>query len=153
MDHKKKPSSFESNRMSRLMAVQGAYEMDMTTTDVRHVLEHVKMDLREDMSTASPDEDLLKTLINHWSENREEIDEMIQKHLKDDWTVSRLESILQSILRIGATELKYYPHPISGPVIIMEYVQIAHGFYRGPEPKMVNGVLDGIARYYGRMDK
>ncbi|MCR6632191.1 MAG: hypothetical protein NVV74_20260 [Magnetospirillum sp.] len=31
-------------------------------------------------------------------------------------------------------------------VVITEFVDVAHAFYAGPEPKMVNAVLDKIAR-------
>ena len=31
-------------------------------------------------------------------------------------------------------------------VVINEYLDIAHGFFQGEEPRMVNGMLDRLAR-------
>ena len=31
-------------------------------------------------------------------------------------------------------------------VVISEYVEVAHAFFEGDEPKVVNGVLDALAR-------
>ena len=44
-----------------------------------------------------------------------------------------------------------YPAPLDGAdvdarVVISEYVEVAKAFFDGDEPKMVNGVLDVIAR-------
>jgi N utilization substance protein B len=33
-------------------------------------------------------------------------------------------------------------------VIINEYIELAHAFFAGDEPKVVNGVLDKLARRY-----
>ena len=35
-------------------------------------------------------------------------------------------------------------------VIIAEFVDVAHAFYAGPEPRMVNAVLDRVAMDLGR---
>jgi N utilization substance protein B len=48
-------------------------------------------------------------------------------------------------LRAGAFEIIYRPDvPIA--VAISEYVDVARAFYDGDEPKMVNAVLDRIAK-------
>ena len=53
--------------------------------------------------------------------------------------------MLRAILRAGAFELTTRPDvPIK--VVISEYVDIAHAFYAGHESKLVNAVLDRIAR-------
>ena len=31
-------------------------------------------------------------------------------------------------------------------VVISEYIEVAHAFFEGDESKVVNGVLDGLAR-------
>jgi N utilization substance protein B len=31
-------------------------------------------------------------------------------------------------------------------VVINEYLDVAHGFFTGDEPRMVNGMLDALAR-------
>ena len=55
--------------------------------------------------------------------------------------------MLRAILRAGAFEL-LARGDVPARVVINEYVEIAHAFFSGKEPGMVNGVLDRIARTF-----
>jgi transcription antitermination protein NusB len=73
------------------------------------------------------------------------LDPMIASALTMDWPLSRLDSTLRAILRAGTLELADRKDvPIA--VIVTEYVDIARAFYDGEEPKIVNAVLDRLAR-------
>ena len=76
---------------------------------------------------------------------RKAIDEMIGDALSKDWSLERLESVLRAILRAGAFELTTRAD-IPPKVTISEFVDVAHAFYTGSEPGLVNAVLDRIAR-------
>jgi transcription antitermination protein NusB len=53
--------------------------------------------------------------------------------------------LLRVILIAGAWELtRNLETP--APILIAEYVGVANGFYGGPEPGLMNGVLDRLAR-------
>ena len=65
--------------------------------------------------------------------------------LVEGWTVERLETVLRAILRAGAYEILARPD-IPPRVSISEYVEIAHAFFGGREPGLVNGVLDRLAQ-------
>jgi N utilization substance protein B len=78
-------------------------------------------------------------------EHQKEIDPVIRQSLMDDWPLSRLDSTLRAILRAGVYELMMRPDvPVA--VIVSEYVDIAKAFYEEDEPKLVNAVLDRVAR-------
>ena len=65
--------------------------------------------------------------------------------LTEDWPLSRLDSTLRAILRAGVYELMERADvPVA--VIVTEYVDIAKAFYDEDEPKLVNAVLDRVAR-------
>jgi N utilization substance protein B len=53
--------------------------------------------------------------------------------------------VLRAILRAGAYELAFRKD-VPARVTISEYVDVAHSFYGGEEPGLVNAVLDTIAR-------
>ena len=61
------------------------------------------------------------------------------------WPLKRIEAVLRAILRAGAYELMSR-RDVPARVVISEYVDVAHSFYGGDEPGMVNGVLDKVAR-------
>jgi len=73
------------------------------------------------------------------------IDPLIQHQLAEDWTLSRLDSILRAILRASVWELKNRKDvPVA--VVIAEYVDIAKAFFHGDEAKTVHAVLDQLAK-------
>ncbi len=73
------------------------------------------------------------------------IDRAIAQRLATGWKLDRLDATLRAILRAGAFELTRRPD-VPLEVAIDEYVEIGKSFFEGPEPGVVNGVLDGIAR-------
>jgi N utilization substance protein B len=73
------------------------------------------------------------------------IDPVIRSSLQEDWPLSRLDSTLRAILRAGTFEiLERKDVPVA--VIVTEYVEIARAFFAEEEPRIVNAVLDRIAK-------
>ena len=79
------------------------------------------------------------------STNKRKIDPVIHAALTDDWPLSRLDSTLRAIMRAGTWELMS-KRDVPIAVVVNEYVDIAKAFFDGEEPKMVNAVLDRIAK-------
>ena len=59
--------------------------------------------------------------------------------------MARLDPVLRALLRAGGAELTMADGP-PPRVVINEYLDVAHGFFNGDEPRMVNGMLDRLAR-------
>ena len=74
-----------------------------------------------------------------------DIDPTIDNALSNDWPVGRIDATLRAILRAAAWEL-LRRRDIPAGVVITEYVDIAKAFYEDDAPKMVNAVLDSIAK-------
>ena len=74
-----------------------------------------------------------------------EIDPLIDQQLATGWRLARIDSILRAILRAATFELMELPD-VPARVVISEYIEVAHAFFEGDEPKVVNGVLDQLAR-------
>lgn len=73
------------------------------------------------------------------------IDRMLVDALPTDWPLSRIDPVLRALMRAGGAELALTDGP-PAKVVINEYVDVAHGFFAGDEPRMANGVLDRLAR-------
>lgn len=73
------------------------------------------------------------------------IDRMLADALPTDWPLSRIDPVLRALMRAGGAELALTDGP-PAKVVINEYVDVAHGFFAGDEPRMANGVLDRLAR-------
>jgi len=133
---------------ARLAAVQGLYQMDLAATDIADVIAQFATRFGADGEGGAPDvadrlffAELLRGVVRR----QLEIDPLVDARLAGGWRLNRLDSILRAILRSGAFELMER-RDIPAKVIISEYVDVAKAFFTGEEPKVVNGVLDKLAR-------
>jgi N utilization substance protein B len=143
------------NRRSaaRLAAVQALYEMDLVNADIDIVLEDLlakrwspsNSNMDTDSNLIEPDRDWLVNLVQGVATSRDKLDSLIGEALNEKWTVNRLEALIRVILQSAVYELSNKPN-IPASVIINEYLNVAHAFFEGPENKLVNGVLDRLAR-------
>jgi len=132
---------------ARLVAVQVLYQMEMTATSAEQALVDDR-DRRAEGKRgpiAEPDSSLLGRIVRGVSADTAPLDQRIGAALSGDWTVERLEAVLRAILRAGAWELEARPQT-PARVCISEWVDVAHAFYSGPEPGLVNAVLDRMGQ-------
>jgi N utilization substance protein B len=130
-----------ARRAARLAAVQALYQLDMNEGAAAAVVsEFVKHRLEP-----HADQPLFSDLVGGVATRVVEIDGLIGGALVEGWRVERLEMVLRAILRAGTYELVARPD-VPPKVAISEYVEIAHAFFSGKEPGLVNGVLNRLAQ-------
>ena len=78
--------------------------------------------------------------------NADTLDPLVAGHLGAGWTLDRLDPVLRALLRAASSEMWGGAEP-PARVIINEYMDVAHGFFDGAEPRFCNGVLDALARH------
>ncbi len=143
------PTGAGKRGLARLAAVQALYQIELTGADaggvVSEFLAHRLGREIDGEQYAEADRGFFADLVKGCSERREDVDGIVAASLPLDWPLARLESVLRAILRAGTYEL-LARSDVPARVAINEYVEIAHAFFSGKEPGMVNGVLDGIAR-------
>ena len=135
---------------ARLLAVQAVYQIAMTGIAAdRAMAEFIQHRLdtpgEEGEALAPADRSIFVAVVGGVARDREALDALIAGSLDPSWTLGRLETVLLAILHCGAYELRSRSEVPTG-VVITEYIDIAHAFYGGREPAMVNAVLDRIAR-------
>lgn len=134
---------------ARLAAVQALYQMDIGGTGVLEVVaeyEAHRLGQEIDGDTyLKADPSWFRSIVAGVVRDQKTIDPMIRQALQDDWALSRIDSTVRAILRAGTFELlERKDVPIA--VIVTEYVEIARAFFEDDEPKLVNAVLDRIAK-------
>jgi len=143
------PRAGNKRSAARLAAVQALYQIEMTDIAPNVVVvEYVKHRLGQEIdgdTFIAADAILFEELVRGTVERQAELDVLVSPALSADWPLDRLEMILRAILRVAAFELA---HRIDVPVrvVIAEYVDIAHAFFAGKEPGLINGVLDKLGR-------
>ena len=134
---------------ARLAAVQALYQMELSGTGVLEIVseyENFRLGQELDGDTyLKADASWFRSIVSGVVRDQVKIDPVVRSALQNDWPLSRLDSTLRAILRAGTFEiLERKDVPI--PVIVTEYVEIAQAFFEGEEPKIVNAVLDRIAK-------
>jgi len=130
---------------ARLAAVQALYQIDLNDTPVGDVIEELRERGDDEEGFGAADDWLLGDIVRGTVANRDDVDGLLEEMLAPDWSLARLEAVLRAVLRAGAYELLARLE-IPARVVLNEYVDIAHAFFAGKEPGLVNGVLDRVGR-------
>lgn len=145
----------EARSAARLSAVQALYQMDIARTDVNAVINEFAT-IRatagiagepEGAAIARADRTFFSEILKGVVRLQPRIDPEIDQQLAQGWRLARIDSILRQILRAALYEL-IERDETPARVVINEYIEIAKDFFEGDEPKVVNGVLDRLARVY-----
>lgn len=147
----KKTDKLAARRAARLAAVQALYQMEIAGTDLNKIATDTVIADGEgqpggDKLAAREPEHFRKVIFGVVADQGV-LDPDIDANLAKDWTLGRVDTTLRAILRAGAYELRSMPD-VPLKVVINEYINIAHAFFDGPEPKVVNAVLDALAGKY-----
>jgi N utilization substance protein B len=143
---------------SRVAAVQALFQSEQaqdnpeTVIDqfVRHRLGEPPGDTRqgggfEEGRVPEAQVPLFARIVRAAVAQQDTLDGMLTDALPPDWPLARIDPVLRALMRAGAAELAMRDGP-PAKVVINEYLDVAHGFFTGDEPRMANGVLDRLAR-------
>ena len=138
---------------ARLAAVQALYQMDLTSArlmDVVAEFENFRLGKEIDPDEGpdtyrEADAQWFRAILSGVLAEQKRIDPLIAKTLPPDWPLSRIETLLRAVLRAGTWELMARKD-VPAKVVINEYVDVARAFFEEDEHKLVNSVLDRIAR-------
>jgi N utilization substance protein B len=133
---------------ARLAAVQVLYQMRLNNQDAQSaVREYINyrngFDLDGDVFVPAS-EGLLQDIISGVQERWTDIDDIVTAALASGGK-SEVEPLLDAVLRAGTFELLAHGSIDTG-IIIHDYLNVTAGFYDGSEPKLVNAILDKVAK-------
>jgi transcription antitermination protein NusB len=148
---RQKSETVNKRGAARLAAVQALYQMDVAGTGVLETAaEYENFRLGQEIDGEQyleADAQWFRAILSGVVQYQTELDPLIHNALLDGWPLSRIDSTLRAILRAGAYEM-IHRKDVPVPVAITEYVEIAAAFFGDEEPKIVNAVLDRIARAF-----
>ena len=137
-----------SKAVSRLYSVQALFQMEAVNLSIEQV--QLEFSIYRDQeniefnSYGKADLSLFNKILDGAIKNQNLIDQGITDLLKDGWKFDRIDPTLRSIFRAASSELLLGTPP---KVVINEFLEIAKAFFpKGQECKLVNGILDGLAK-------
>ena len=143
-----------SRTASRVAAVQALFQSEQAPESAETVIDqfvrHRLGDLPgtdgfEDGRVPDAEVPLFSRVVRSAVLQQDTIDRMLSEALPDDWPLARLDPVLRALLRAGGAELMMAGGP-PPKVVINEYLDVARGFFTGPETGIANAVLDRLAR-------
>ena len=149
-----RPAKTRGRTASRVAAVQALFQSEQgpenpeTVIDqfVRHRLgDFPGTDGFEDGRAPEAEVPLFARIVRAAVRQQDTIDAMLSEALPKEWPLMRIDPVLRALLRAASAELAMTDGP-PVKVVINEYLDVAAGFFTGPEPGLANGVLDRVAR-------
>lgn len=128
-----------SRRTARETALQALYQLEFHPDNVAGVIQERGEELQQ------ADHTFYLTLTEGITEKREALDPIIQRFLKQGWSLSRLSSVDRSILRLAAFELLSVQDTPKG-VVLNEAVDLAKTFGGDESSRFINGVLGSMVK-------
>jgi|GEM_PF-41532 N utilization substance protein B len=136
---------------ARVAAVQALYQSEYNNEAAESVIQQflrhrlAAEGAYEDGQVPEADVRLFSEVVRRAAQHGEALDTLITAHLDADWPLAKLDPVLRALLRAAAAELHAGKDP-PAKVVINEYLDVAHGFFGGEEPRFANGVLNALAR-------
>lgn len=143
---------------ARLAAVQATYMIEYGQLPVdevikdfvngevgRYVIEDEGNDHEELVEVGAMDTAYFTELTKGVHTHKEEIEKSLAHYLREGWSFERFDGTLRALLLCATYELAH-TQDVDANVLIKEYVDLAYAFFTKNEPKMVNALLDHIAK-------
>ncbi|EOL48918.1 transcription antitermination factor NusB [Enterococcus phoeniculicola] len=138
-----------TRREIREMALQALFPLDFNTdlTKKDAILSAIELEHEE---LLSEEEDAfvpvyLDVLVGGVCEKKAELDQYIEKHLRDNWKINRISKMDLVILRIAAFEMLYV-EDVPNTVAVNEALELTKTFSDDRSRKFVNGVLSNLMK-------
>ncbi len=146
---------------ARLAAVQATYMIEYGQLSVDEVIKDFingevgRYVIEDDSTEYEEKEELVEVeqmdttyfaeLTRGVHKEKEQLEKSLAHYLKEGWSFERFDGTLRALLLCAAYELAHTTD-VDAAVIVKEYVDLAYAFFAKSEPKMVNALLDQIAK-------
>lgn len=144
---------------ARLAAVQATYMIAYSQLPVDEVIKEFESGevgrfvIEDNLNTGNEefkevepmDKQYFEKLVVGVHLKKEELEKSLNLFLNSGWSLDRLDGTLQALLLCAIYEINN-TRDVDVKVLIQEYVDMAYAFFAKGEPKMVNALLDQIAK-------
>ena len=125
----------------RELAFKLVYEIEVQKEESE---ESINIFLENNEITDEDVENYLKNVVKGLKEHSSEIDELISKNLKDNWSLNRISKINLSLIKLAIYEMLYAEVPFK--VAINEVVELAKKYADDSAPVFINGILASVVK-------
>lgn len=128
-----------TRHQSRESVISLLYALDVGNDQIDKFVD----EMLEDKKIRNRQKEFATTLFNGVTEHLDTIDSEINKHLKE-YKLDQVGHLERAILRLGTYEI--LKSDLDNAVVINEAVELAKNLAAETAPRLINGVLDAIAK-------
>lgn len=152
-DHSELHGAQRPRTAARVAAIQALFQIDQNEDRLENVIEQFLVHrFGTTLDNASYDDGFIPeadtrlfcAVVRQGVATRGTTLELLTQTLPATWPAARLDPVLRALFQAALGEA--LAGEVPARVLINEYMDIAHGFFSGDEPKLVNGVLDTIMK-------
>ena len=129
---------------TRNMAYKLLYSLEIQKPEKNEIQEQIEIFIANNDITENNVKDYIYDVINGIYENEDKIIPIIEKNLKDEWTIDRVSKTNLSILKLATFEIIYSKLPYK--VVINEAIELAKRYGDDNSYFFVNGILANIVK-------
>lgn len=133
-----------SRRKARILAFQSLFSWEASEANLQDLVSFSWLDQEKRDAIDEGTATFARLLIAGTIENKEIIDSLIKRHLKN-WNIDRLNRVDLAILRMSVYSLQYQ-QDIPASIVIDEAIDIAKEYGTDESFRFINGVLDAIKK-------
>ena len=126
----------------RELAFQLIYSLEIQKPE--NLEEQVELYLECNEVEENEAKEYIKDAVLGIKENKNEIQGLIEKNLKADWTIERISKIDLSLLKLAIYEIKYKKIPYK--VAINECLELSKKYGEESSKNFVNGILASVVK-------
>ena len=134
-----------TRREEREFALQILYGLEFNEISIAEMTERLNETQYKKVT------DFTRRLLEQTVENKEELDQMIMKQLKN-WDYQRVAVIDKILLRMAIVEFLYF-EAIPPQATLNEMIEISKAFSTDRSGKFINGILDAILKNLRKKNK
>ena len=108
--------------------------------------EHIEMFFENNNIVEDEAKEYILDIINGVSNSKDDIVDIISKHLVDSWKYERVSKVNKTLLKLAIYEMLY--KKIDFKIVINEVVELAKKYSEVSAPSFINGVLANVVKNY-----
>lgn len=131
--------------MNRSAVRENAFKL-LYSSEIQKEVEEEQIEIFLEANNINSEEEIkyIKDSFFGIKENIEEIKELIEKNLKEKWTIERISKIDIAILKLAIYEILYSKVPYK--VAINEAIELAKKYGDDTSKSFINGILASIVK-------
>lgn len=131
--------------MNRSAVRENAFKL-LYSSEIQKEVEEEQIEIFLEANNINSEEEIkyIKDSFLGIKENIEEIKELIEKNLKEKWTIERISKIDIAILKLAIYEILYSKVPYK--VAINEAIELAKKYGDDTSKSFINGILASIVK-------